>query len=149
MATDGYGVAMAVATIRLSEKPLHQRLKASAQNRRVGVSALAERLIDEGLRMDAHPAVTFRDGPAGRRAVLIGGPEVADVIGTMVGGDVPVEQRCSRAAELLDLSMGMVEAALAYYADHTDEIDAEIDARAQAAEEAETAWRHQRALLAK
>lgn len=104
---------------------------------------------DEGLRMDAHPAVTFRDGPAGRRAVLIGGPEVADVIGTMVGGDVPVEQRCSRAAELLELSMGMVEAALAYYADHTDEIDAEIAARAQAAEEAETAWRQQRALLAK
>ena len=45
--------------------------------------------------------------------------------------------------------MGMVEAALAYYADHTDEIDAEIAARAQAAEEAETAWRRQRALLAK
>ena len=140
---------MAVATIRLSEKPLHQRLKASAQSRRVGISTLAERLIDEGLRMDAHPAVTFRDGPAGRRAVLIGGPEVADVIGTMVGGDVPVEQRCSRAAELLELSMGMVEAALAYYADHTNEIDAEITARAQAAEEAETAWRQQRALLAK
>lgn len=140
---------MAVATIRLSEKPLHQRLKASARSRRVGISTLAERLIDEGLRMDAHPAVTFRDGPAGRRAVLIGGPEVADVIGSMVGGDVPVEQRCSRAAELLELSMGMVEAALAYYADHTDEIDAEIAARAQVAEEAETAWRHQRALLAK
>lgn len=67
----------------------------------------------------------------------------------MVGGDVPVEQQCSRAAELLELSMGMVEAALAYYADHTDEIDAEIAARAQAAEEAETAWRRQRALLAK
>ena len=74
---------------------------------------------------------------------------MADVIGTMVGGDVPVEQRCSRTAELLELSMGMVEAALAYYADYTNEIDVEIAARAQAAEEAETDWRHQRVLLAK
>ena len=31
-------------------------------------SALAQRLIDEGLRMADHPGVIFKDGPSGRRA---------------------------------------------------------------------------------
>ena len=97
--------------------------------------------------MDAHPAVLFRDGPAGRRAVLVGGPEVADVIGGLIGGDVPTAQRRSRAAELLGLSEAMVDAALAYYAEFTDEIDAALTERARAAEEAEEAWRRRQALL--
>jgi hypothetical protein len=33
-------------------------------------SRTAERLIDEGLRMEDHPGIVFRDGPAGRRAAL-------------------------------------------------------------------------------
>src|SRR3546814_13155480 len=60
---------------------------------------LAERLIDEGLRMDAHPSVTFREGPTGRRPALVGGPEIVDVIGALVRGDVPVDQRRVRAAQ--------------------------------------------------
>ncbi len=99
--------------------------------------------------MEAHPAIAFREGPTGRRAVLAGGPEVADVVGSIVGGDVPVEQRRARAAELLELTPSMVDAAMAYYADHTEEIDAELLERRRAADEAEAAWRHQRALLAK
>ena len=99
--------------------------------------------------MEAHPAIVFREGPTGRRAVLAGGPEVADVIGSMVGGDVPVEQRRARAAELLGLTLSMVDAAMAYYADYTEEIDAEMDERRRAADEAETAWRRQRAPLGK
>lgn len=102
---------MTVVSIRFSSKPVHQRLKENAQKRRIGVSKLAERLIDEGLRMEAHPGVVFRGGPAGRRAVLAGGPEVSDVIGSIIGGDVPVEQRRSRAAELMGLSLQMVDIA--------------------------------------
>ena len=33
-------------------------------------SALAQRLIDEGLRMADHPGGIFKDGPSGRRAYL-------------------------------------------------------------------------------
>ncbi|MCY3661606.1 MAG: CopG family transcriptional regulator [bacterium] len=138
---------MPVVSIRFSDEPLHGRLKESARRHGQGVSPLAERLIDEGLRMEAHPAVLFRDGPAGRRAVLVGGPEVADVIGAIVGGDVPAAQRRSRAAELLGLSEAMVDAALAYYAEFTDEIDAALAERARAAEETEAAWRRRQALL--
>ncbi len=139
---------MPVVSIRFSDEPLHRRLKESARRRRQGVSTLAERLIDEGLRMDAHPAVVFREGSTGRRAALAGGPEVADIIGTIVGGDVPVEQRRTRAAELLGLSVAMVDAALAYYADYTGDIDATLAERARLADEAEAAWSRRQALLA-
>ena len=140
---------MAVVSIRFSGEPVHQRLKDSARRRRVGVSTLAERLIDEGLRMEAHPGVVFREGPTGRRAVLVGGPEVSDVIGAVIGGDVPVGQRRSRAAELMGLSRPVVDAALTYYVDHTEEIDAELAERNRAAAEAEAAWRRQQELLEK
>jgi hypothetical protein len=140
---------MPVVSIRFSDEPLHQRLKDSARRRHIGVSTLAERLIDEGLRMDAHPLVVFRDGPAGRRAVLVGGPDVADVVGAMVGGDVPVDQRRSRTAELLGLTEALVDGALAYYADFTDEIDMELATKARLADEAEASWRRQRELLSR
>ena len=146
-ATMHYTVAMPIVSIRFSDEPLHRRLKDSAHRHRVGVSTLAERLIDEGLRMEVHPLVVFRDGPSGRRPVLVGGPEVADVIGAIVGGDVPVDQRRSRAAQLLGTTEGLVDAALAYYGDFTGEIDAELAARARVADQAEASWRRQRALL--
>lgn len=91
--------------------------------------------------------VIFRDGPSGRRPVLVGGPEVADVIATIVGGDVPVDQRRSRAAELLGVPEALVDAALAYYSDFTDEIDGLLADRARRADEAETSWHRQRDLL--
>ena len=147
MATYDYAVAMTVVSIRFSDEPLHQRLKASAHQHDVGVSTLAQRLIDEGLRMEAHPMVVFRDGPSGRRPVLVGGPEVADVVGAIVSGDVPVAERRSRAADLLGVPVSLVDAAVAYYADYTDEIDGLLVERARLADEAEASWRRQRELL--
>jgi hypothetical protein len=140
---------MPVVSIRFSDEPLHRRLKESAHRHGVGISTLAERLIDEGLRMQRHPMVVFRDGPSGRRPVLVGGPEVADVIGAIVEGDVSVDQRRHRAAELLDVPDATVDAALAYYADYTAEVDALLAERVRAAAEAEEAWRRQRVLLEK
>ncbi len=97
--------------------------------------------------MESHPLVVFREGPSGRRPVLVGGPEVADVIGGIVDGDVPVDQRRTRAAELLGVTEALVDAALGYYADYTDEIDRELATRSRLADETETSWRRQRALL--
>ena len=109
---------MPVVSIRFSDEPLHGRLKESARRHGQGVSPLAERLIDEGLRMEAHPAVLFRGRSGGSAGPCwLAAPEVADVIGAIVGGDVPAAQRRSRAAELLGLSEAMVDAALAYYAE--------------------------------
>lgn len=138
---------MPVVSIRFSDEPLHRRLKESASQSGVGVSTLAERLIDEGLRMEAHPLVAFRDGPRGRRPVIVGGPEVVDVIGAIIAGDVPPDERVPRAARLLGTTEPVVHAAVAYYADHTDEVDEELATRARLADEAEASWHRQRALL--
>ena len=113
------------------------------------MSSLAVRLIEEGLRMQEHPAICFRGGPAGRRAVLIGGPDVVDVVSALAGGDVPVDQRRTRVAEMMCLRESLVDAALAYYAEHTAEIDNEVAAREEAANKHQELWARQHALLAR
>ena len=125
-----------------------ERLKAEAGARNVSASALAEELIEEGLRVRRHPMIVFRDGASGRRAGLIGGPDVWEVAGGLVGGDVPSEERINRAAEHLGLSHRQIDAVLDYYADFTTEIDEEIAENAAAAEELESAWRRRQGLLA-
>ncbi len=147
VATYDYAVVMAVVSIRFSDEPLYQRLKSSAHQHEVGVSTLAQRLIDEGLRMEAHSMVVFRNGPSGRRPVLVGGPEVVDVVGAIVEGDVPVAERRSRAADLLGVPVSLIDSAVAYYADYTDEIDDLLAERARLADKAEASWRRQRELL--
>lgn len=104
-------------------------------------SALIEELVDEGLRSRRHPLVTFRNGPTGRRAVLVGGPDIWEVVDGVIGGDVAVAERLDRASLVFGWPRAHVEAAMLYYADFPDEIDAEIEANRLAADEAEEAWR--------
>lgn len=144
-----YNVAMSVMSLRFQDELTPERLRRHARQQRSSISSLAVRLIDEGLRMREHPAIFFRDGPAGRRAVLVGGPDVAEVVSALTGGDIPVGQRRGRVAEMLCLRESLVDAALAYYADYTDEIDAEIDARDEAANRHRDLWERQHALLAR
>jgi uncharacterized protein (DUF433 family) len=85
-------------------------------------NALAERLLDEGLRIDRHPLIRFRAGGSGlRRPGLVGTRlDIWQVIDTVRahGGDV------AAAAGYLGVSDAMVRAAVDYYADFADEIDA-------------------------
>lgn len=136
-------------SVRFREERVADSLKEEARARSASTSALAEELIDEGLRMRRHPLVGFRDGPAGRRAWLVGAPDVWEVIGAVIGGDVAPEQRIERAVDLFGLRRELVEAALAYYSEFTEEIDAELEDNRSAAEKAEALWRRQQELLAK
>lgn len=138
---------MTVMSVRFSAVGVHERLRDTARRQRLGMSTLAERLIDEGLRSEAHPLVVFRGGPAGRRAVLAGGPDLADVIGAIVGGGVPKTKRRLRAAKLLGITEPQVDAALAYYVEFTQEIDEVLAERAEQADAVEAMWRRQQALL--
>jgi hypothetical protein len=145
-----YTVVMATpVSIRFRRTEVVERLKAEAGARHVSSSALAEELIEEGLRTRRHPLVVFRDGPSGRRAGLVGGPDVWEVIGGLVGGDVPAEARIERAVDVFGLTPKQVGAALDYYADFTTEIDGEIAANLAAADEAEAAWGRRQGLLAR
>lgn len=53
-----------------------------AESRRAGKtrSEFVRTLLEEGLRMEAHPGIVFRSGPAGRRPGLAGGPDVWEVV---------------------------------------------------------------------
>jgi hypothetical protein len=136
-------------SVRFKDEQVSERLKAEAEVSTRSVSALAEELIDEGLRMRRHPAVVFRPGPSGRRAALAGGPDVWEVVAGVVGGDVESSKRVRRAKDLFGLRPEQVDAALAYYTEFTDEIDAQVDANRASADEAEELWRRQRDLLSR
>jgi uncharacterized protein (DUF433 family) len=98
---------------------------------------LAQRYVEEGLRMDEHPLIRFAEGPAGRRARLTGtGKDVWEVIATVRdnGGDA------AEAARYLEIPLGFVQAAITYYGAYRDEIDQWIQANEQEAAEASAAW---------
>jgi hypothetical protein len=136
-------------SVRFQEAGVAARLKAEAEATARSASALAEELIDEGLRMRRHPLIVFRAGPAGRRAGLVGGPDVWEVVAGVVGGDVAPSKRLQRAIDVFELRRAQVEATLAYYAEFTHEVDAQIASNRAAADEAEELWRRQRDLLAR
>jgi uncharacterized protein (DUF433 family) len=88
--------------------------------------------------MDEHPLVRFADGPAGRRARLIGtGKDVSEVIAVVHdnGGDA------AEASRYLEIPLGLIQAAIAYYGAHAAEIDQEIVANEQATAEAHAAFK--------
>ena len=102
--------------------------------------------------MDAHPGVSFREGPAGRRAVLAGGPDVWEAIRAI--RSVREADPTLTAAETLDLVAAstsldarMLQVAVAYYSGYPAEIDALITAAQDAESAAEAAVERRQALL--
>ena len=129
------------------EPSLLQRLDRRKHGTRESRSTLAERYIDEGLRMDAHPGIVFRDGPMGRRAALAAGPDVWELVSFLRDLDSKGDAAIREVAEMVNLSESQVRTALGYYADYPDEIDDRIRADEEAADVAEAAWRRQQAAL--
>ena len=75
-------------------------------------SRLAERYIDEGVRMDDHPGIVFRDGPTGRRAGLACGPDVWEVIGALRSSELEGDEAIRATAEWSGLSVRQVRVRL-------------------------------------
>jgi hypothetical protein len=115
-----------------------------------GASAagLAQRLIDEGLRMADHPGVIFKDGPSGRRAALAYGPDIWEVIKFLREVDERGPSAIDAAAEVFALDASRVSTAISYYGDYPVEIDEEIAEADEASARAEAAWRIQQQLIA-
>ena len=145
--TINYTVTMTVLSIRFKRQGAYERLKRGAAQRAESISSAGERLIDEGLRMEAHPGLVFRDGPSGRRAGLAAGPDVWEVIGLMLGLRGNFEERVATAAAQLGLTEGQVRTASRYYAEFTDELDAEIAHNDDIADRELAAWENERRLL--
>ena len=87
--------------------------------------------------MDEHPLVRFVDAPAGRRARLVGtGSDVWEVIAVVRDNDGDV----GAAADYLEMPLGLVQAAVAYYGAYRDEVDGWIERNQREAAEAHAAW---------
>lgn len=111
-------------TLRLAPGS-RQKLLERARRAHLPERTLAQRYLEEGLRGDAHPLIHFLDGPSGRRASIVGrGLDVWEVIATVLDNDGSVTE----AAAYLQVPAGLVQAAVAYYGEYRDEIDAEIAA---------------------
>ncbi len=97
--------------------------------------------------MDEHPRITFRGGPAGRRAAVVGGPDVWEIIFTLKSSEAGGDEAIAATAELLELSQALIRAALRYYAVFPEEIDQRIERNVEEADVAETAWLREQAAL--
>lgn len=91
---------------------------------------------------DRHPRITFTEHLTGRRAALRARPQldVRYVVDTWLASD----RDEARTAAYFELALVDVEAALAYYREFSDEIDAERSATDELAERERTAWRRGR-----
>jgi hypothetical protein len=133
-------------SFRWSEKTL-DLLDRRARERGETGSRLAERLVDEGLRMEAHPGIVFRDGPAGRRAVLAAGPDVWELVRFLKGIPERGTKAVAKAARMLNLTQAQVETAVQYYADFPDEVDDRIQLDEEQAQRAHASWQRRQAAL--
>lgn len=112
-------------SFRLSPDVL-SRLEDEAAAAGMTVSALVSELLDEGLRVRRFPGVVFRDGPAGRRAGLVGGPDVWEVIRDVAATAGRGEAKIRRVAANTGLSASRVRLAVDYYAAFPAEVDARL-----------------------
>jgi len=112
-------------SVRLDDR-LAERLRTRAQAAGESLSDRLRRYAEEGARRDEHPMITFRDGPTGRRAGLIGGPDIWEVamwiddLGAV--NDPASELACDGV-----VSRAQIDAVLAYRAAYPDEIQARLD----------------------
>jgi hypothetical protein len=126
MRTMCYDVYVSVnVSVRLDDG-LAERLRLRARAAGETLSDRLRRYAEEGARRDEHPLITFRDGPTGRRAGLVGGPDVWEV--ALWFEDLMAEpDPLAALVEDSVLSRGQIDAALRYRAAYPDEIDARIE----------------------
>ena len=147
MSADPYAEEMAGASsVRFDPKVL-KRLRAFVDaHPGLSLSAAGNLLVDEALRTTEHPLVAFVDGPSGRRARLSGGPDVDRVIRALISTqetqpDVSIDEVLSTVGETTDIPGPTIRAAVEYWAEFPEEIDARIEQARKAESEAREQWR--------
>lgn len=123
-----------------------------AVHQELTLSSATSRLVDEALRAREHPLITFKDGPAGRRARVVGGPDVWEIIGAVrsvrtAEPELAGDEALIVVAETSGVPMPFLRAALAYWGDYPAEVDAFVDRAAAEAVQAQAAWERQQDLL--
>jgi hypothetical protein len=133
-------------SIRLDEQLLAD-LERQARETESTRSALVHRYVDEGLRMERHPGIFFQTGPTGRRAKLMGGPDVWEVINVLRDCEGDPEERIQGVIEFTGLDRRWVDTAVRYYAEFQEEIDERIRRNDEAGERGYAEWQRRQAVL--
>lgn len=116
MATKPFSMRLDVGTLR--------QLESRSAERGESKSRLAQRYIEEAMRMEAFPGIVFRDGPAGRRAGLVGDMDVWQFIGCFADPRAPTEEELEHVTgEGYGIPLWKARSALDYYAAHREEVD--------------------------
>ncbi|CAN5917641.1 hypothetical protein BH23ACT10_BH23ACT10_34700 [soil metagenome] len=108
-------------------------------------NALVDRLLGEAIRVERHPLVRFQQGAGGRRRPQLTGTRlyVHHVMPTLRDheGDI------AETAAYFDVDTQLIRSALAYYADHADEVDADIADDLRVADDERSRWARQRRVI--
>lgn len=108
-------------------------------------NALADRLLGEAVRLERHPLIRFSPGAAGRRQPLVVGTRlyVHQVVSTVRDSKGNEEA----AADYFAIAPRLVRAAVDYYSEFPEEIDADTAAAERVERDEHARWdRQQRAL---
>lgn len=133
-------------SVHVSESIL-ERLDAESTRLGTTRSELAKTLLEEGLRMQAHPGIVFRSGPAGRRPGLACGMDVWEIASVIRAYAETSDTWVDQVTELTSTPPNNVLVAYRYYIEYRDEIDEWIRRNNENAERAEDAWRREQALV--
>lgn len=137
---------MSRQAIRIESETLRALRARSAQSGEPPVR-LAQRYIDEGMRLDRHPGIAFRDSPAGRRAVVIGGPDVWEVIAAARTAPERGERLIDALAERIGVAPEKIRTAVRYYAEYRDDVDRFIALVEEEADRLERTLERERRIL--
>jgi hypothetical protein len=137
---------MSSEAIRIESETLRALRERSARSGEP-IVRLAQRYISEGMRLDGHPGILFRDGAAGRRAVVIGGPDVWEVIAAARSAPERGEQLVGALAERTGSPVEKIRSAIRYYGEFPDEVDRLIAANEQEAAQLERVLENEQRLL--
>jgi uncharacterized protein (DUF433 family) len=132
-------------SFRLSRRTL-ELLEAMAQTVGASRNSLADRLLGEAIRTEAHPLIRFQTGAAGRRLPLLVGTRlyVHQVVATLRAS----ENDITATSDYLGIHPRQVRAALAYYADFAEEVDDDGAAAKRLEQEERARWERQQQVLA-
>ena len=129
------------------------RLSASTSrllDHRVGESgesrnAMVDRLLNESLRIEKHPFVRFITGASGRREAHIVGTrwKVRQIIVSLKGE----KGQIAAVVQGFDLTEPQVRTAVSYYAEFTDEIDADIMRDSVDADQQRIRWQREQSVI--
>ena len=126
---------------------LLERIVAESRSAGASMTQLVTSLLDEGLKTRRFPGVVYRDGVVGRRAALVGGPDVWEVVRDLADAPGRGMDRVENLVAETGLTKASVLLATDFYASFPDEVDVLIEADERAAEEVRRQARRREHLL--